>query len=490
VSATATFEAEALPAAPAPAPTRPHGVDLITVALPTALAAALTLVGLTSRSLGFDEAASVTIALQHGHAFGNAIAHDGGNMSGYYLLLHAVAGVFGRGLEALRLPSAVFAAATVALVTMLGLRLFDRRVALLAGLICAVSLPLVFWGQSARGYAPMVAFTTASWLSFVSMLEHRRHAGVAYVICTVIAIYSSFVAILAVAAQLVVWRRRDVRPFLAGALCCVPLVVLALERGSGQLFWVPRPSLHSTWQVLQTLASAGLPPSFRIPSAVTIVLTVVTVTIISLARRPRTRLLLSWLLVPLALALGESLVAQSIFLPRNLLVSLPPVALLLAVGLTHPRVPAPAASVLVVLLIALRAMPLASAAGVSPEDWKAATAYVREHARPSDCIAFYPADARMGFAYYGRAGRPVLPADAWGALHAYVEDYATAPISGCPRLWLVSSHEGQSNGPAGSRANYARFVALRALLRDEYAREWDARFGYAAVITVRLLSRP
>jgi mannosyltransferase len=485
VSATATFEAEALPAAPAPAPTRPHGVDLITVALPTALAAALTLVGLTSRSLGFDEAASVTIALQHGHAFGNAIAHDGGNMSGYYLLLHAVAGVFGRGLEALRLPSAVFAAATVALVTMLGLRLFDRRVALLAGLICAVSLPLVFWGQSARGYAPMVAFTTASWLSFVSMLEHRRHAGVAYVICTVIAIYSSFVAILAVAAQLVVWRRRDVRPFLAGALCCVPLVVLALERGSGQLFWVPRPSLHSTWQVLQTLASAGLPPSFRVAGAITIPLTILTAAIVCLDRRPATRPLRAWLLVPLAIALLESLAAQSIWLPRNLLVSLPAVALLLGAALTHPRVPAPAAWALLAVRIALRAVPVAGGYGVSPENWKAATAYVVRHARPSDCIAFYPSDARMAFAYYGRAGRPILPADPWGPPRAYVEDYSAAlNATGCPRVWLVSSHEGQPNGSAGSRADYARFLAVRR----GFTRE--ARFGYAAVITVALRSRP
>jgi len=34
-------------------------------------------------SIGFDEAATVTIAAQHGSALGSAIAHDGGNMSGY-----------------------------------------------------------------------------------------------------------------------------------------------------------------------------------------------------------------------------------------------------------------------------------------------------------------------------------------------------------------------------------------------------------------------
>jgi hypothetical protein len=357
-------------------------------------------------------------------------------------------------------------------------------VALFAGLFAAMSLPLIFWGQAARGYAPMVALVTAAWLSLVS----RR--PVAYVITTVLAVYMSFVAVLAVAAQLLVCRRRDVRPLLASALCCVPLVVLGLQRGSGQLFWVPRPSLTSAWQVLQMLASAGLPPSFH-ASAITVPLVILTVAIVLVDRRPGTGLLRAWLLVPLGVALIESLVGQSIWLPRNLLVSLPAVALLLGAALCHPRVPGYAAWAGLAVLIALRAVPLAQSYGVSPENWKAATAYVAQHARPSDCIAFYPSDARMPFAYYGRAGRPVLPADPWGPPRVYVEDYAAVShVARCPRLWLVSSHEGDPHGPPGSKANYAQFVALRSGLRRAYARHRATTFGYAAIIRLELLSRP
>jgi mannosyltransferase len=305
--------------------------------------------------------------------------------------------------------------------------------------------------------------------------------------------------VLAVAAQVVfvAISRKKARTFVLNwglwALFSIPLVVLALQRGSGQLFWVPRPSLASGWQMLQTLASAGLPPSFRTPSALTIALTILTVAVVCLARHPGTSLLVAWLLVPLGLALIESMLGQSIFVARNLLVCLPAVALLLAVALTHPRLPSPAAWALLAALIGLRAVPLTGSYGVSPENWKAATAYVVRHARPSDCIAFYPADARMPFAYYGHAGRPVLPAAPWGALHAYVEDYATPPAgatAGCPRLWLVSSHEGQPTGPAGARRNYARFLTLHSALGRTYPRHRTARFGYAAVIRVELLSRP
>jgi mannosyltransferase len=509
VAGTATLDLEALPRG---APTRgAHWPDVAAVAGPAALAAMLAASGLTGRSLGFDEAASVTIAAQHGHALGQALGHDGGNMAGYYVLLHVIIAVFGRGLVAIRLPSAIAAAATVAPVGVLALRLFGRRAALFAGLLGAVSLPLIFWGQSARGYAPVLAFVTASWLSFVSLLERRRWSGPAYVIATTLAIYASFVAALAIAAQLVVllWDHRRPKAVLtavaAVALCCVPLAVLALDRGSGQLFWVPRPDVTSTKQVLETLASAGLPPSFR-PSATTAVLTVLTgATILGVGlsreRRPATRLALSWLIVPFVLALIESLLGQSIFLPRNLLVTLPAVALLLAVALTDRRVPRHAAWALLALLIALRAVPLVASYGVSPEDWKASTAYVLARTQPGDCVAFYPSDARMPFAYYLAAGRrlprPVLPAAKWGSLRPYVEDYATLPgdelgrlPARCRRLWLVSSHEGQRGGPAGSRSDYARFVALRSALRQAYARHRATAFGYAAVIQLELLSRP
>jgi mannosyltransferase len=453
--------------------------DWPAIAAPAVLATILVAIGLSARSLGFDEAASVTIAAQDGDALWRAIAHDGGNMSGYYVLLHVIIAVFGRSLGMVRLPSVIAAVATVALVAGLGLRLFDRRVALLSGLLAAVSLPLVFWGQAARGYAPMVALVTASWLC---LLTRRR---VPYVITTVLAVYMSFVAVLAIAAQLVVWRRRDLRPLLICAVGCVPLLVLAVTRGSNQLFWVPRPNLMALWQVVETLASGALPPSVH-GGAVATVLTIVTAVTIVGARRPGAGPLFAWLLVPLGLALIESLVGQSIFVPRNLLVCLPAVALLLAVALTHPRVPGLAALALVAALVALRAVPLVDSYGVSPENWKAATAYVVAHARPGDCVAFYPSDARMPFAYYGHTGRPVLPADPWGPLRPYVEDYATARITGCPRLWLVSSHEGQPNGTATSKANYARFLALRRsfLVRGEVS------FGYAAVIHVALLSGP
>ena len=454
------------------------------MAAPAALALVLCLYELTARSLWLDEAATVAIAGQHGSALWSAIAHDGGNMLGYYALLHVLIGWFGHGALVIRLPSAVAAATCAGIVALLGRRLFDRRVGVVAGALTAVSLPVVFWGQDARGYAPMLALVAGSFLAFAALVQTGgRRAWIAYTVLTALAAYASFIAVFILPAQLIalIWRRQAWRrvasALVACAVCWVPLAVLALTRGSGQLFWIPRPSLKAEGQVIKTLTSAAFEPNFR-PTWAATGLAIVTVALLAVAairlvRRPDwgALLALSWLVVPVALIWLESLLGQSLFTARNALVALPAVALLLAWLLARSRT----GWVAVAILIALRAAALVPSYGVSPENWRAATAYVLHGERPGDCLAFYPLDARMPFAYY--ADQPVVP---------YVERYEAPRLpSGCRRVWLAVSHQGQPNGPAGSRAHYARYVALRDTLAREYGQPSTRAFGYASVIWVQ-----
>jgi mannosyltransferase len=451
------------------------------------VAIALCLYELSTRSLWLDEAATVAIVSQHGSALWSAMAHDGGNMLGYYALLHVLVGWFGTGAIVIRLPSVFATGACAGLVALLALRLFGRRAALFAGLLAAVSLPLVFWGQDARGYAPMMALVAGSFAAFAEGVEHprRRGAWIAYVVCTTLSLYASYVAIFALPAQLValVWRREAWRRALASMAVCavgwIPLAVLAATRGAGQLFWISRPGLRSEKQVILALTSAGFEPNFR-PTAVAAVLAAVTVALlvlgaVALGRRGGTWsvvLALSWLLIPLVLMWLESLVGQPIFTARNLLVSLPAVALLLGGVIAQSRFAWP----VLVALLALRAVALAPSYGTSPENWRAATAYVVRGERPGDCVVFYPQDARMPFAYYSH--QPVKP---------YVERYETPRVpSGCARVWLVASHQGLPSDPPVGRAHYARYVALRASLGRRYAHRSATSFGYASVIWVEL----
>jgi hypothetical protein len=75
-----------------------------------------------------------------------------------------------------------------------------------------------------------------------------------------------------------------------------------------------------------------------------------------------------------------------------------------------------------------------------------------------------------------------------------VEDYVVpAPdvlsrrTRGCGRMWLVSSHEGQPNGPAVARAHRARWLALSAALQRRFGSAPAVKHGYASVIHVQLM---
>jgi mannosyltransferase len=502
---------------------RERWLTIAAIGIPAVVAFGLCLYDISARSLWLDEAATVAIATRHGAAFGAALARDGGNMLGYYALLHVLIGAFGKGALVLRLPSVVGAVSTVALVGLLALRLFGRRVAFAAGLLTAVSLPLVYWGQNARGYSLMVALIAAAFLALVIALENERSVvwWVVYAVSMVAAVYAGLEAVLVIPAQLVVliWHRDRWRAFAATLVvvagCCVPLAVLAGDRGSGQLFWVPGPSLTTAKQVVQSLASTGLQPNFYTATgnmllglaAAVLVLGAVRIWVMLRRRQGEPLgpvLALAWLIVPFALALLESGLGQSIFQARYLLVSLPAVSLLLAWTALGRGAPVAIGAAVVVALIVLRALQLAPAYGVSPENWRAATSYVVGHGRAGDCVAFYPLDNRMPFQYYlaargpaavTAAPRPILPAVPWSQVRAYVEDYASlsaaqlaALRSRCARVWLLSSHEGAVGGPPVSHANYARLRTLVGALGRQYPHAASRSFGTAHTIALTVFT--
>jgi mannosyltransferase len=503
-------------------------VAFAAVAGPAAIAIALSAYKVTDRSIWGDEAATVTIASQHGAAFGAALARDGGNMLGYYSLIHVLIAWFGDSELVIRLPSVLAAGITVGLVSIIGTRLFDRRTGVAASLLCAVSLPLVFWAQDARGYAPMTAAVTAAFLAFIAIVDPRpgaRHSNavvVAYGISTLVSIYCSYVAVLAVGAQLVALLvyRGHLRRVLAGlvptALCCVPLAVLAIQRGSGQLAWVARPTPTSTYQLFELVTSAGFEPNIGMTSTGRVLLPLTIALVCLLAIRVVVRcqrdgleqqrgeiLVLAWVVVPLALAFIESEVAQSIFTSRNLITVLPAVALALAALVCRSHLPAPVVLIAIVALGGMRAIPLRPSYGESSEPWSRATAYVLAQAQPGDCIAFFPFDNRSSFAYYvgtsaadaARAPRPVWPTAPFTETPSYVEVYSVpsanelqAIRTSCPRLWFVTAHDGQRIGSAASEHHYLEWADLEGRFRRAYTTSASRDFGWASLIRVELLT--
>jgi mannosyltransferase len=530
---------------------RVAGSDAAVIAGPALLALGLSLIGITGRSLGFDEGATWAIATQTvaGHGLGAGIAHDGGNMLGFYALEHVLIAAFGDSVFVMRLPSVVAGALTAAFVSAIGLRLFERRTAVLGAVLTAVTLSVIYWNQTARGYAPMLAFTCAGMLAFIALAEPprpRARAGadgrtarrawlpvLAYVAAMVLAIYCSFVAVLVIPAQLaaLIWRRQAWRRFgtalVALVVCAIPLAVLAAARGSGQLFWVPRPDRQVEQQVLESLTGSGLQSTFHPTvlakpgiwiTAAAVLLVLVLVVRARRASAPVAEsapadvaeplagwgsvLVLCWAVVPPALVFVYSFVSQPLFQPRNLVTSVPPIAFVVALAICDRRLPRAVAGAALVLALGIRLVPLALSYDVSPEPWDAATQAVLTAARPGDCVVFYPEDGHNPFQYYVRTAKPaaagaprsVLPSTGWADVRSYVERYETlsparqaALVSSCRRLWLVSSHEGQSTGPPRSRRNLSTFNRFRTQLEQLFGKGQIRTYGYASAVHVRLM---
>ena len=87
----------------------------------------------------------------------------------------------------------------------------------------------------------------------------------------------------------------------------------------------------------------------------------------------------------------------------------------------------------------------------------------------------------------------MLPDVGWRVTRPYVELYPTLPPRkiaglriGCTRMWLITSHEGQPQGPLQSRRHLHRWQRLRGRLDHAFGPGPTVNYGWASVIHVSL----
>ena len=128
-----------------------------------ALATVVSLLGSWIPSLWGDEAASAMSAQRSIPSLFRMLGHVDAVHGAYYLGLHAWVQVFGASAFSLRLPSAIAVGLTVMAVVVLVRRLSTRRVAVAAGILCAVLPRVTYMGEEARSFAFSAA--VAAWLT-------------------------------------------------------------------------------------------------------------------------------------------------------------------------------------------------------------------------------------------------------------------------------------------------------------------------------------
>lgn len=229
-----------------------------------ALAAVLRFYDLGAESLWNDELASWTISNQPSVAQVLSTLYWDPHPPGHILVLHLVIRFFGDSEAALRAFSAIAGVFSVPAIFLLGRRLFDARVGLIAAALLTAHWSPIFYAQEARAYAAMLLFAILAshfWV-MIFLPGHSKKEGVSetavvgYIASALCLAYLHYFGLFFVLFQgLLALAITVARPRHNLAFVIISLVFLAfyapwmptflahLERGSAS--WIVEPTLAS-----------------------------------------------------------------------------------------------------------------------------------------------------------------------------------------------------------------------------------------------------
>ena len=321
----------------------------------------------------------------------------------------------GNSDAALRALPAIFAVLCVPAAYLLGVRLRGRGVGGIAAALATVHPLLVQWGQQLRGYSLVVLLLLAATLLLVQAVE-RPTTGwiVAYTVVAALAIYTQFFAGWVIAAHALsllllrpLPRRLLVSAGALGAVLLAPLFEYLVNRNGDPLYWVEEPTRAQIMGTARVVAGGG---ATQLVAYALVVLVGLVVIATELRPRPATPtdppadlvaesrqrwglvLPVLMLVVPPAGTLAVSFLAKPLTEGRFLIVMLPGLVLVSAVGLA--ALPRPAAIGGLLALVAVSALGLHDWYERPPfQEWREAVGTVAASAAADDLVVTAPGRA-------------------------------------------------------------------------------------------------
>ncbi|MBK5222381.1 MAG: glycosyltransferase family 39 protein [Acidimicrobiia bacterium] len=437
-----------------------------------ALVAALTVAGLAlclhrigTTSLWLDEAFSVAGSGDLARSWRDR----GGSMGLYYSLLSVWAEP-SSSPGWVRLPSAVFAAATVPFVYLIGREVGGRRVALYAASLLVVSWGFVRYGQEARSYSMVLLLAAISWWTFLRIVRSpATWPWVAYGIASGLVGYAHPLGVLVIAPQVVCLAavsapfatlRRWAPGLALAAVLVVPLVVLIVTSSGAEPERVPSLRLRQFEQLQTQFGGTFAVGTWAMTAGWVIGTAVVVRRMFSVASGPRRMAWLVpalWFWVPIA-GLAAISAVQPTFAARYLLGSLPAACLLVAAALD--ALPHRVRSLALVVLVALSLVSVGRLWESPRQDWAAVVEHVADPREPT-VIAFADPDLRVPFEHALLASGdtdgvvPLAPPHSWGALPRYLPDVPldelVDELAEADALWVVDWGHQPDSDPLGGR---------------------------------------
>jgi mannosyltransferase len=511
------------------------GVGVILLAI-TVLALLLRLLFLGQESFWGDELASIRRAQLDRQSFWELISNVPA-MTLYYVVLRFWI-LLSDSEFTVRILSVIPAVATIPLIYLLGRRLFDAKIGLIAALLLAVNAFHIQYSQEARGYSLLVfLLTLSSWFLIRSM--ERPSSGVnwaGYIVTSTLAVFAHPFALLVGLAQvssLVFLPRRDVpwgKLFASGIIIGVALFpILGNAVGdlvgpnaaidSQALGWVPETSLEEIYNFATELAGRGgilLLILYLVPVLITGITALRTWASTKASFESwKYGLLLTWLFLPIIITLAYSFLIAPALVPRYLIICLPPLLILSATGirqiyrsLSVRRRPL-RVSLLLVFGVLAAALVALSVRGTSAyytefvkEDWRGAAALIMSEWQPGDGILFYVPNTERMIQHYFERAQPGVPdirslvpngypekSPYIGQWHQFLvqepnrERIAQYLPDHAERIWLVMAR----NRGSASGVNITQ--ELRAALRSKYQNE-ESWYSDGNLVNLHLYSNP
>jgi len=367
--------------------------------------------------IGRDDAISADIAALPFLAMLKFVTWNDPNMSLYYVLLHFWSAIAGNSPLALRILSILFSVAAVPTIYLLGCRLFNQSVGLTAAFLLAANATAVDYAQIIRSYSLVILLVIASSFFFVKLIalsKARSMDAWPYVIASILAIYThmhgTFTliahALSACFRSAVRWRILIASGVIVG-LAVLPFFLVTFGNYQGQFDWAPQLQLKSVAKIVPFLS--GAPLSQKTASAILLTLSSVALASIG-ALDPNFS---SWsrafavncLVFPLGLCALLGLVIPAFFGdPRYLLICLPFLTLLVALGINSVRRPLVIlCSVILLELWQVALRPLRYEIKQNHSYWSEATDYIFSNAKPGDRVALgWTYDAWLYWYYEAR----------------------------------------------------------------------------------------
>jgi mannosyltransferase len=416
------------------------------------LGAALRLVALGAKSFWLDEIASVVIARMPANSFWHWLWTEEGNMALYYVMLRPWLEIH-LGEATVRLLSVLPGIASVPVMYLLGRRLFNRHVGMLAALFLALNTCAVVYSQEARSYSWLVLGTIVSTYLFARLIERPTYAlACGYALAAGVTLYFHYFGLLVPLAHTVslmalpkdrrAWKQLIVADVLI-TVFALPVLWMIHTQPVRHLDWVPGPSLLEVYHLGVFLAAEsgkGVGPALL---AVELLLLGV---FFGTMRTSRTKaetdrdvwpyaLVASGVLTPVVFSLLVSVV-RPVFFHRFLIICLPAWLLACAVGACSLR-PRPLRLWAIAGVCVLSLVSTVMSYSRMREDWRGVVNYLIDNARSQDVVLYYQPVGNCAAESYrdwlpgGGANRPTAL-----GVSAQASDWR-AKIASARRVWLV-----------------------------------------------------